>query len=282
MNTRNWQRLAHSTLTLVWLVIVAGSSACDSGYKQIGGLDGGASDTSDDDDGDDDGDGGDGDGGELECIEQDIDVEAGPLLPSPEQDLLLECAANVEPSGDGWRVTFTQCSDDEGDPQVDREIVLSGLDWPEPELADGDQPLHEVRYLSTNAGNGHSSRVLIVRTLGYQRVSLVVFEGTEMLLDPTHIGPLWISLDEAACTAGPLPCTPETMYQEFPVGFALGYGDAFGNVAHDMMLTDFGIEEGASTVYDVLVGFAVTHECYDDGDFRELQLGIVARTVGAP
>lgn len=55
--------------------------------------------------------------------------------------------------------------------------------------------------------------------------------------------------------------------------------DALATVASDMMLMDFGIEEGMLTVYDALVGYAVTHECYDDGDFHELQLGIVARTV---
>lgn len=278
MNARNWQPLAHATLTLVSLVIVVGGSACDSGYKQIGGLDDGATTTTyggpDDDDG--------GDGNESGCIEQDVDVEAGNLLPEPEQDLLLRCAANVEPSEEGWRVTFTNCTDEQGDPQVDRELALTGLDWPEPELADGDQPLHEVRYSSSSSGSGHGSRVVIVRTLDHQRVSLVTLEGTEPLLDPGALLPLWLSLDEAACTAGPLPCSPETMYQEFPVGFAIGYGDAFANVAHDMMLTDFGIEEGTNTVYDVLVGFAVTHECYDDGDFRELQLGIVARTIDAP
>jgi hypothetical protein len=124
--------------------------------------------------------------------------------------------------------------------------------------------------------------MLILRTLGHHRVSLVVFEGTELSVDPNALSPLWLSLDDAACTPGPLPCTPETMYQEFPVGFAIGYGDAFGNVGHDMMLTDLGIDDGASIVYDVLVGFAVTHECYDDGDFHELQLGIVSRTVGDP
>lgn len=273
MNKRNRPQLAHSTLALVF---VAGGSACDSGYKQIGGLDGGATETHGEED---DPDGGDGD--VLECTEQDIDVDAGPLLPMAEQDLLLRCAANVEPSADGWRVTFTHCSDERGQPDIDRELVLTGLDWPEPELVDGDQPLHEVRYLVRNADeHGHSTRALIVRTLDHQRVSLIAFEGSEWLVDPNYLSPLWISLHEAACGPGPLPCTPETLYQEFPVGFTLGYADAFGNVAHDMMITDFGIDEGENTVYDVLVGFAVAHECYEDGDFRELELGIVARTVG--
>jgi hypothetical protein len=280
MNTRKRQQLAHCTLSIVVVVVVVGASACDSGDKQIGGLDGDVTSTNS---GDPDDDGGDPDGGELACTEQDIDVEAGPLLPNPEQDLFLRCAANVEPSADGWRVALTHCSDEDGLPQIDRELALTGLDWPEPELADGDQPLHEIRYSSRNLEeHDHSARAVIVRTLDHHRVSLVAFEGTEFLLDPNDLDPLWVSLDEAACTPGPLPCTPETMYQEFPVGFALGYGDAFATVAHDMMITDFGIEDGAGVVYDVLVGFAVTHECYDDGDFRELQLGIVARTLGNP
>jgi hypothetical protein len=277
MNTRNWQ---HSNLSIVFvagaLVLVAGTLGCDSGYKQIGGLDGNETQGNDED-----GDPGNGEGGELECTAQDIDVESGPLLPESEQDLFLRCAANVEPSGDGWRVTLTNCSDEQGVPQIDRELILSGVDWPEPELADGDQPLHEVRYLITNhEADGYSARALILRTLDQQRVSLIAFEGTEFLFDPNHLSPLWVSLDEAACTPGALPCTPETMYQEFPVGFSLGYGDAFGTVGHDMMLTGLGTDEGANVVYDVLVGFAVTHECYDDGDFHELQLGIVARTAG--
>jgi hypothetical protein len=271
MNTRNWQPLA---LPILALVLVAGASACDSGYKQIGGLDDGATTTTYG--GEPDG----GEGGELACTEQDIDVEAGPLQPTSEQDLFLRCAANVEPSVDGWRVTLTYCSDEQGQPAEDREVHLTGEDWPQPELADGDQPLHEVRYLTRSADqDGHGSHVLILRTLDHQRVSLLEFEGTHLPLGPNELAPLWISLDDEACTPGSLPCTPETMYQEFPVGFAVGYGDAFGTVGSDMMITDLGLDEGAGTVYDVLVGFAVTHECYDDGDFNELQLGIVARTV---
>jgi hypothetical protein len=271
MNTRNRQQIARSILVIAF---VAAGSACDSGYKQIGALDDGATTTTY---------GGEPDGGgELECTEQDIDVEAH-FEPSIEQDLFLTCAANVAPSVDGWLVTLTQCTNEEGQPDVDREVHLTGDDWPEPELADGDQPLHEVRYLLQDGEvGGHGAHVLILRTLDHQRVSLLVLEGTQLLVDPNDLVPLWLSLDEAACTAGPLPCTPETMYQEFPVGFAVGYGDAFANVGHDMMIADLGIDEGANTVYDVLVGFAVTHECYDDGDFRELQLGIVARTVGDP
>jgi hypothetical protein len=271
MNTRNRQRLAHSTLSIVF---VASGSACDSGFKQIGGLDDGATTTTN-------GGNDDGEGGELACVEQDIDVEAH-FEPVIEQDLLLTCAANVEASDDGWLVRLTLCTNEQGLPQDDLEVHLTGDDWPEPELADGDQPLHEVRYRTSPGESGHGAHVMILRTLGHQRVSLVVFEGTELPIDPNDLTPLWLSLDDAACTSGPLPCTPETMYQEFPVGFALGYGDAFGNVGHDMMLTGLGTDEGAGTVYDVLVGFAVTHECYDDGDFHELQLGIVARTVDNP
>ncbi len=269
MDARNWQRFGRSTLALVF---VAGAPACDSGYKQIGGLDDGGTTTtygSPDDDDDDAGDGG-------SCPAQDIDVEAG-FEPLIEQELTLTCAANVEPADHGWLVLLTRCTDEEGHPASDREIHLTGSDWPQPELADGDQPLHEVRYSHLPSQSGHGARGVILRTLG--RVSLLAFEGTEFLIEPDAVTPLWLSLDEAACTAGPVPCTPETMYQEFPVGFAVGYGDAFASVGSDMMVTDLGSEEGAGTVYDVLVGFAVAHECYDDGDFHELQLGIVARTV---
>jgi hypothetical protein len=266
MDARNWQHLVRSTLSLVF--VVAGS-ACDSGYKQIGGLDDGATSTTYGND--------DGDGGEA-CTAQDIDVEAD-FEPFVDQSLTLICAANVEPADQGWIVLLTHCTDEEGQPVSDREVHLTGTDWPQPELADGDQPLHVVRYIHFSEGSGPRATGVILRTFGQGRLSLFAYRGTEFLIEPDALAPLWMSLDEAACSPGPVPCTPETLYQEFPVGFAVGYGDAFATVGSDMMVADLGIETGAGIVYDVLVGFAVTHECYDDGDFHELQLGIVAKTV---
>jgi hypothetical protein len=287
MNKRNCQRIPRSTSMLV-IVLVAGGLACDSGKKQIGSLDGAeATETNDDDDpGDDDPDS-EGESAETgegctqfeatECMPQVSNVIEAAVVDEEqiEQDLLLHCAANVEPITDGYRVTMTHCSDLQGQPQIDHELNLVGS-WPEPELTDGDQPLTEVRYVLDDDGFGASW--VILRSLDHQRVKLLVFKDTKLEIDPGYILPLWLSVDEAACGPGPLPCTPETQFQEFPVGFSVGYGCAFGTVGHDTMLTDFGIDEGTGTAYDVLAGFAVTHECYEDGDFQELQLGIVGFT----
>jgi hypothetical protein len=260
------KQLARFTLAFV---VVVGGSACEGGHKRIGSLDGfGGTEATGD---------GDGEGDGKVCEQQEIDIEFDTLLPA-DPDVLLTCAANVVPTDDGYLVTLSHCSDEQGTPRPDGHIVLDG-DWPEPELADGEEPRTEVRFIRRTLGeDGYTMRCAILRPKSHSRISLLAFEGTEFLLDPEDVSPLWLSLDEAACGQGPVPCTPETQFQEFPVGFTIGYGDAFGTAAHDMMLSDFGIELGVGTVYDVVVGFAVAHECYEDGDFHELMFGIVART----
>jgi hypothetical protein len=290
MQARNWQRSDRFSLALVF---VAGVWACESGDKQIGGLDGaGASETNGDGEGDlGDGDGdGDGETGEactgdgepeIECAEaQDVSFNWGLMAaPGLDEDALWTCAANVESDADGHVVTLTHCSDSLGQPQSDTLVSLSG-DWPEPEFADGDQPLTEFRYIHGGlAEPGHTTFWLILRPVGQERIALLGFKGNELVIEPSYLGPLTLALADLGCPPNTITCNGGIEGQMHRIGVEVGYGCAHGIAADGTMLTDLGLEEGTGVVYDVLVDRAETYDCEPDIHETLLEFGIVGRTL---
>lgn len=281
------------------LMLVAAGSACDSGLKQIGALeDEGAGATETDDDGEpDDGDPGDGEpepneedeedeqDDEDACMEVDDEIEcAAPqgvdiafvANPPIEEDLELQCAANIEAIDDGYRIVLTHCSDLQGQPKEERELLLIG-DWSAPELADGDQPLTQVRYLIRDELN-FAVTAVYMRPVGIDRVSLLAYSGNQGIVGPSLLTPLEVRLDSAGCIpGGTISCGPSNRDQEHRIGLRIDYGCSVGFVADDNMLIGLASEEYPDTVYDVFAGVAKVHPCglY----FHELQIGIVGRTL---
>jgi hypothetical protein len=274
---------AQITRSALAFVFILAASACDSGNKLIGSLDHGETGTESGASGEAEGEGetGDactGDGDAIECAAPqgvDIDFE-GNIPPVPE--VRLTCAANSEPMADGYRIVLTHCTDSQGLEGSDGFLLLTG-DWPEPELADGTEPLTEVRFLRRDLeSDGYSAQWVILRPLDHSRISLLAFDGTELLIDQEYIDPLPLALDNAGCAPDVNSCVGQDVGLEYRIGFAIGDGCSRTVVADDTKVSGVELEPGSETVYDVLVGFAKKHQCEPDGDFHELMLGIVGVT----
>jgi hypothetical protein len=283
MNERN-------LVTLV--LVVAGSLACESGDKRIGSLEG-ADSTETGDEGTpadvETGETGEncmGNGDPIECTEPQGVSFSWNLMAAPglEDDVLWTCAANAQSKADGHEVLLTHCSDSQGQPQADTRVYLTG-DGPEPEFADGDQPLTEFRFIVRSpADHDYTAIWMILRPVGQERVSLLGFTGTKMVIDdPSYLSPLTLGLADIGCAPESNLCsggwrglTEEG--QVTRIGVAVDYGCARGIVAESTMLTDLGLEEETGTVYDVLVTMANRWQCPDEGG-NLLELVIVGRTI---
>ena len=255
-----------STLSLAVL-----ASACDSGVKQIGQVEGETSMTTDT------GGAGDGDGEACPAPQGvDIDFHITPDDGEFGQDRHLACAANTEPSETGYIVALTHCTDELGDPDIDRVISLDG-DWPAPTLHDGEDALTDVRLLerSLDAVSQSAATWVVLRSKLDFQVELVALTGTELLIDPDELSPLEIRLDDAGCAPDVDSCAGLTQGLQYRIGFLIRYGDSEAVVADDTRISGFGAEQETDIVYDVLVGFASKHQCEPDGDFHELRLGLV-------
>jgi hypothetical protein len=264
MNARYW----------LALVVIAGGLACESGDKRIGSLEAaGETET---------GDACMGDPEEVECAEPQGVSFSWNLMGHPDldKDVLWTCAANVESRDGGYDVHLTHCTDSQGQPKADTRVTLNG-DGPEPEFADGDQPLTEFRFIVQ--GGDYTAIWMILRPVGQDRVSLLGFTGTKMIIDdPSVLSPLTLAPTDVNCAPEPAFCSSRRGAmpdgQVTRIGVEVSDGCTRGVVAENTMLSDLGLEQQTGTVYDVLVTMANHWQCQSEGG-NLLELVIVGRTI---